>query len=220
MEIRRYQPLPPGRLIIMVILNLIFTSSAVVMFVVGAPAPAKAAAITAALATVFACWRFLQVHYRYAAKIAWYTRQGVAIIPGEVRDWLASYKTELEEHIDRPIRWWCNRLASTGVAHPDRIRDYVNGSELTVVVQEGPLVHPRTGEKARAFTDGKHVQIWYPSASDAAAKAYLKGYDTRTIKDLFFALVRHEFGHLPLNAVGVPPGEQHTRMEAEMFPDR
>lgn len=222
MEIRKYQPLPLVRAIIMLLLNAIFGAVIVAFVLAGAPWPAILGAVLAEVATVIACWRFQQVHYEREAQIAFYTAQGVAVLPGLLRDWLGQQRTQLEKNIEQSIVWWCNRLATTGVASPDRIRDYVNGCDLTVKVQAGPVIVPRTNELSRGFTDGKHMTVWYPDVEDTTSvAAYLKGFENQTVSQVFFSVIRHEAGHWPLNAVGVPAGElQHKRMNDELFPDR
>lgn len=148
------------------------------------------------------CILLVLARYRYQEGIAWYTRQGVAVHPGKAADWLSIRRGELEEHISNKVAFWCD-------TYPDKedlIRNRVNGHHLEVIVQDEPVRDPWTCQEGRGITEGGKTRIlWEPGT---------QGRD-------FFAILRHELGHLCLKAAGVGGTTQrhHGVMEQVGDPD-
>lgn len=212
MTIRRFQTVGIARVLIYGFINALFMLGVVAVFVVGAPAQYRATAIAAALASAFITWRLLELRFAYEAQIAWYTAQGVAVLPGAARDWLGQRKTALEAALGSSLDWWSKQSGRD-------MAPVFNGAQLAVVVQDGPLKDPRFNTEARGFTSGGKMTFWYPE-TPAGMAAYLKGRDGYTVEALFFAVGRHESGHLCLDDLGIPVEEQHAYMIEKGFPDR
>lgn len=211
MTIRRYQPVGLARLIIYGFINALFMLGVVAAFATGSPAPARAIAVVAALATAFITWRLLELRFAYEAQIAWYTVQGVAVLPGAAKDWLGQRKSALESALSSSLEWWSKQSGHD-------LADVFNGAELAVVVQDVALKDPRYNITGRGLTAGGKMTFWFPETPSGMAE-YLKNRDGYTVEALFFATVRHEAGHLCLDDLGIPVEEQHAYMLEKGFPD-
>jgi hypothetical protein len=133
-------------------------------------------------------WRLYGVRRRFVDSIAFVTGQGVSVIPGGAR-WIGAYKGEFEVAISSAVAFWSARFNDW-----TRITDAVNG--LVLVVSDKPLADPKHGIANKKG-------LMYPGT--IAVDGTLGMTD-------FFAVVRHEIGHVALTAMGVP-GDQHATMK-------
>jgi hypothetical protein len=159
-------------------------------------------------------YRLYSLRRAYAARIAWVTNQGVSVVPDAAKDWLATRRSRLESEIDKVTRFWDQRDPVVG-----RIDDFINGCALEVAVQDGPLVDPVHGIKAKAWYRPKRIAVTLPKLAlqwDAMGQT---NQFARQCEDEFFALVRHEFGHAALAAMGVPDEAHHAKMHAAGWVD-
>lgn len=200
MEIKRYEPISLAR-------GLIyggFAAACVAAGLVGLIKPGEThwkvlGAVLLVLGPVLS-WRLIGARLAYAKEIAWYTKQGMAVLPGTARGWVDEHRELMEEHIERTVKWWGQRE----IRGEARIRDFINGGQIVVLVQDEPIVDHKHGIRARELTQGNHTRVlWQPKDSGAD----------------FLALLRHGIGHMCLTAMGVPTEAHHARMAADQFPD-
>lgn len=147
--------------------------------------------------------RLISARIAYGHEIEWYTPQGMAVLPGTARNWMIEHKKLVEESIERTIIWYGQHFPA-GEHSEEAIRDFLNGGEIKVLVQDGPIEDKRYGIKARELTEGNSTRVlWQPHDSGAD----------------FLALLRHGIGHMCLTAMKVPVEAHHARMAADGFPD-
>jgi hypothetical protein len=92
--------------------------------------------------------------------------------------------------VEDALAWWCFRF-------PDRaeaLRAFLAGGVLNVVAQDHPMVHMENPKPAVGLSRDNNVAIWW---------------DTRDAGALFVPWLRHELGHVMLNALHL------ARTEAE-----
>jgi hypothetical protein len=225
MKIREYKALTPGRIVIYGGILLAFLLAGIlaarapddalpadVPEVVARGLPWLGHAISLAIVAVL-----VRARVRYGRQIAWYTKQGVAILPGDARAWLEERKQRLEDNIEQAWRWWAIR-------HPDeldRLAEALNGCHLAVIVQDGPLRDPRLKYPAKGLAERGKIRLWFPSTTDLVEDAYLKGFEGRELDEVFFAYLRHEVAHVCLYALGMADDLEahHKQMKAEGCPD-
>jgi hypothetical protein len=221
MEIRRYNPLPWHRALIWGALNVAFTGGAILTIRVDAPMHMCVTGLVAAVLVAVLTTRHVLGYFAYAKQISFYTRQGVAVLGGAAADWLEQHKGELEENIDQVITWferWVIEHARGRVAIT-AVRDYINGGQLGVVVQGGPLHDAASGLTARGFTRSNRSQVWYPQPGTNAVDLYFKGF-TGSVEKVFLSVVRHEIAHQCCSAINVPAPLQEQWMADNACPDR
>lgn len=170
--------------------------AAIVGLVVADDFPGRITVVVAAGAFVVITCRLFGPRIAYGKGIAWYTSQGLAVLPNGAPIRADSLNRAVEASCD----WWSGKYPE----HEQSIRDYLSGGEVKVLVQDTPLVDHRYGIRARGLTSGNStVILWQPQD---------QGKD-------FLALVRHEIGHMCLSAMGVAQEHHHERMRMDGCPD-
>ena len=203
MEIKRYVPMGPARWLIYGGFQVAALVTAGYL-ITRAEWPATITALALVTATTYIVARLMVARYAYGQQIAWYTRQGLAVLPGDARPVLEPRRGELEADIESVIFWWAQKYP----AQERQIRDFINGGYLVVLRQDEPIVDKRWNIIARELTAGNHMRVLWQPANNG--------------KD-FLPLVRHGIGHMCLYALGIPnegKDDHHARMLTEGFPDR
>jgi hypothetical protein len=164
----------------------------------GAPLPGLAAALVVALASGYIAWRYRQFRKTFSKPpVRWVTSHGVKIMPGKAEAWLVSRKDELEHAITQAMSWYCSKHSA------EAVRRGVARATLQVVAQDGPLEVPRWNIKARRLTDGLEMTVLWELKTGGAD---------------FFDVLRHEIGHVCLNAIGMASELHHEDMYRTGYP--
>jgi hypothetical protein len=222
MEIRRFNPLPWHRALIWVALNVAFTGGAIATIWVDAPVHMCVVGIVAAIVTGILTTRHVLSYFAFAKRISFYTRQGLAVVGSSAVDWLVAHQDELEDNIDQAITWFERWIVdhATRTVPIGRVRDYINGGQLWVAVQAGPLHDARWNLTARGFTWGNRSQVWYPQNGTNGPDLYLKGFAGSTVEKVFLSVIRHEVAQQCLNAMNIPPELHQKWLDEQGCPDR
>lgn len=165
----------------------------------------KLPALLIPIAWLGIAWRLHSLREDYAARIAWVTRHGVSVVPGAARDWLGQRRGELDSQIDDVVDFWSAYLAKNdehALNTADRIEEWLNGMALEVVVSDEPIHDIRHRVKGKGLTYPRKIVVQLPPA-----------HMTSGYPQMFWAVVRHEFGHACLMAAGpVSDAEHHAYM--------
>lgn len=122
--------------------------------------------------------------WRHKRSISFYTPQGVEVYIDKVRDrWRPEHRPAMEEEIERAAQFWEARDASKSQAIRRRL------SEATLKLSDVVLWDESGKKMARGLTvEGRHMTIWWGSQDPFA---------------IVLSLVRHEVGHVCLDAMGL-----------------
>lgn len=126
------------------------------------------------------------------------TSQGVQLRPGPFRSlWRPEMTTDIEQALDLAIRFWCQRYPLKAGA----IRRAFRGARIEMRGTRIP--QPETGYLAHGLTDGRIMTIaWLPEDTWITV----------------LSLVRHEAGHVALEAAGIyGEAEHHLTMAREAY---
>jgi hypothetical protein len=149
----------------------------------------------AGLAALVCFWgisvKLFWLRWRFERAISFYTAQGVAVVLGSAEAksrWRSEHRYALSAEIGKAMDFWISRYP----LDEGRIRRYFNGATLRfeddLIVYHGQ--GPEAGKRKLAYglTVGTDMGVrWAPD-------------DTL---DTVLSLVRHEAGHVALNAVGI-----------------
>jgi hypothetical protein len=164
----------------------------------GAPLPGLAVALVVALASGYIAYRYWQWRKRFrSGPPRWVTSHGVRVWPGDAEAWLASRKDELEHAITQAMSWYCSKYSA------EAVRRGVARATLQVVAQDGPLEIPKWNIKARGLTDAFEMTVLWELKTGGAD---------------FFDVLRHEIGHVCLNAIGMASELHHEDMYRSGYP--
>lgn len=170
---------------------------------------AKVPAFAAPAAWLVAALALYRSRRAFADSIAWTTTQGVWVVPGAAGAWPGISASTLEVAIREVADfWWKWDRARASIGRWPVIENYLNGTALIVRVQAWPLEDPRHGIKAKGLTYPRRVVV----RMDPAALIEMGGLTAENARAEFWAVVRHEFGHVCLDALGVPQADQHAVM--------
>lgn len=145
-------------------------------------------------------WWLYVLRSRYAARIAWVDIIGISVVPGDAWAWLVSRRKQLDEAIRDVVAFWAGNLGG-GAITVSRIVEHLNGMALQVAVSDEPIEDRRHGVRAKGLTYPSHIDVQLTPTEMAGGPGS------------FWAVVRHEFGHACLDAMGMPPELQHQAMK-------
>ena len=147
------------------------------------------------------------VRYNFKKSISFYTKQGVAVILGD-RNNLKLSKTEtnltaIENAIQESVNFWNTKYTKSDTI----IENYLNGAIINFVNNNISFDSVDNNGAATKFvlgiTTGKAMTIAWPSDGDV---------------NLVLNVIKHEIGHVILNALNVPSYNQHKTMKDFGFP--